>query len=403
MVRPAALAAAAAVCALGACGGSSDDAPARSDRVTEPSRPAPPSAPAQRRSGRLRLVSIGRFDNPLYVTAPPGDRRRIFVVEQGGTIRVVRGGRKLAAPFLDIRSKVVSGGEQGLLSMAFAPDYARSGLFYVDYTDTNGDSRIVEYHRASADRADPGSARQVLFQSQPEANHNGGLVLFGPDRLLYIGFGDGGAEGDPHGPRGNGQSLSTLLGKILRIDPRPSGGRPYRVPSSNPFVGRQGVRPEIYSWGLRNPWRFSFDRRTGDLAIADVGQDQVEEVDFARRGRARGRNYGWRPWEGRRRNANEPAPGAVFPVLQLFHSDGNCSITGGYVVRDRSVPALYGRYVYGDYCAGRLLAATLRAGRATNRRTLPLRQVPELSSFGEDALGRVYVTSLAGGVWRFAQ
>ena len=407
MTRPAALAAGALVCALGACGGSSGEAPARSDRDRAPERTAParpaPARPAQRRAGRLRLVSIGRFDNPLYVTAPPGDRRRIFVVEQGGTIRVVRGGHKVAAPFLDIRDKVVSGGEQGLLSMAFAPDYARSGRFYVDYTDTSGNTRIIEYRRATADRANPASARQVLFQTQPEANHNGGLVLFGPDRLLYIGFGDGGAEGDPHGPRGNGQNLDTLLGKILRIDPRPSGGRPYRVPASNPFVGRPGVRPEIYAYGLRNPWRFSFDRLTGDLTIADVGGDQVEEVDFARRGGARGRNYGWRPWEGRRRNSNEPAPGAVFPVLQLFHRDGNCSITGGYVVRDRGVPALYGRYVYGDYCAGRLLAATLRPGRAVNRRTLPLRQVPELSSFGEDAQGRVYVTSLAGGVWRIAQ
>jgi len=245
-------------------------------------------------------------------------------------------------------------------------------------------------------------ARQVLFQRQPEPNHNGGSLDFGPDRLLYIGFGDGGAEGDPHGPHGNGQNLGTWLGKILRIDPRASGGRPYTVPRSNPFVGRAGVRPEIYAYGLRNPWRFSFDRRTGDIAIGDVGQDTVEEVDFARRGGARGRNYGWRAWEGRRRNTSESAPGAVFPVLQSFHSDGNCSITGGYVVRDRSVPALYGRYVYGDFCKGRLLSARLRPGRATAKRSLPF-TVRRLSSFGEDARGRVYVTSLGGAVYRLAQ
>ncbi|HEY3020700.1 MAG TPA: PQQ-dependent sugar dehydrogenase [Solirubrobacteraceae bacterium] len=404
MVRPAALAAAVLVCALGACGGSSDDAPARSDRAAPHATTAPPGArPAQRRAGRLRLVSIGRFDSPLYVTSPPGDRRRVFVVEQGGTIHVVRGGRKLAEPFLDIHDKVVSGGEQGLLSMAFAPDYARSGRFYVDYTDTNGDSRIVEYRRATADRADPGSARQVLFQPQPEANHNGGLVLFGPDRLLYIGFGDGGGGNDQHGPRGNAQSLGTWLGKILRIDPRAGGGKPYRVPSSNPFVGRAGAKPEIYAYGLRNPWRFSFDRRTGDLSIGDVGQDEREEVDFARRGRAKGANFGWRPFEGNRRNFDEPAPGARRPAFDYGRAGGNCSVTGGVVVRDRGVPSLYGRYVYGDYCAGRLLAATLRANGARNRRALPLRTIPELSSFGEDALGRVYATSLAGGVWRFAQ
>jgi glucose/arabinose dehydrogenase len=384
---------------LAACGGSSDEAPALTDTAAAPS-PGAPARQAQRRP--LHLVTVGHFNSPLWVTAPPGDRRRIFVVEQGGVIRVVRGGRTLARPFLDLRGNVVSGGEQGLLSMAFAPDYARSGRFYVDYTDTNGNSRIVEYRRATPDGANPRSARQVLFQEQPEPNHNGGSLVFGPDRLLYIGFGDGGGGDDQHGARGNAQNLGTWLGKILRIDPRASGGRPYSVPRSNPFVGRAGARPEIYSYGLRNPWRFSFDRRTGDISIADVGQDEVEEVDFLRRGRARGRNFGWRPWEGRRRNFDEPAPGAVFPVIQTFHSDGNCSITGGYVVRDRAVPALYGRYVYGDYCKGRLLVATLRPNGASARRALAF-HVDQLSSFGEDARGRVYVTSLGGAVYRFAQ
>ncbi|HEY8638546.1 MAG TPA: PQQ-dependent sugar dehydrogenase, partial [Solirubrobacteraceae bacterium] len=298
----------------------------------------------------LRLVSIGRFSAPLYVTAPPGDTRRVFVVEQAGVIRVVRGGKTLGTPFLDIRNRVASGGERGLLSMAFAPDYARSGRFYVDYTDRNGNSRVVEYRRATADRANPRSARRVLLQTQPEANHNGGQLQFGPDGLLYIGFGDGGGGNDQHGTRGNAQDLGSLLGKILRIDPRARGRRPYSIPSSNPFVRRSGARGEIYAYGLRNPWRFSFDRSTGDLTIGDVGQDDVEEVDFARRGRARGVNYGWRPFEGRRQNFNEPAPGAVFPVITHTHAAGWCSVTGGYVVRDHALGALVGRYVYGDYC-----------------------------------------------------
>jgi glucose/arabinose dehydrogenase len=350
----------------------------------------------------VRLVKLGDFASPLYVTAQPGDRRRLFVVEQPGRIVVVRAGRRLAQPFLDIRSKVTAGGEQGLLSMAFAPDYAQTGRFYVYYTERSGQEAIWEYRRATDDRADPASARLVLRMADPEPNHNGGLMLFGPDGLMYVGTGDGGGGDDQHGARGNAQSLGSLLGKILRIDPRQSGGRPYTVPSSNPFVGRSGARPEIYAYGLRNPWRFSFDRATGDLTIADVGQDAVEEVDFVRKDRGRGANFGWRPWEGRSRNFDEPAPGAISPVITHSHGEGFCSITGGYVVRDRAVPALYGRYVYGDYCEGHIRAATLRAGRRVASRALPLPKVGGLSSFGEDAAGRVYATSLNGPVYRLA-
>jgi glucose/arabinose dehydrogenase len=233
-----------------------------------------------------------------------------------------------------------------------------------------------------------------------EGNHNGGLLLFGPDDLLYVGTGDGGGAGDQHGPRGNAQNLGSLLGKILRIDPRPDGGRPYRVPTSNPFAGRSGARPEVYSYGLRNPWRFSFDRRTGDLSIGDVGQGAVEEISFVRSGK--GRNFGWRPFEGRRRyTSGESAPGHVRPVIQRFHSRGNCSITGGVVVRDPGLPALRGRYVFGDYCRGRIESARLSPGRARQQRATRLR-VDQLSSFGEDARGRVYVTSLSGPVYRLA-
>jgi glucose/arabinose dehydrogenase len=392
-----------AVAALVACGSDPAQPSATTDSAaTGDSDGGSPATGRTAASRGVRLVKIGDFDGPLYVTAPPGDRRRIFVVEQGGRIMEVRGGKRLPNPFLDIASKVTAGGEQGLLSMAFAPDYARSGLFYVYYTEKSGTESIWEYRRATADRSDPNSARLVLRMQDPEPNHNGGLMIFGSDRLMYVGTGDGGGGNDQHGARGNAQDLGSLLGKILRIDPRRSGDRPYTVPSSNPFVGRAGARPEIYAYGLRNPWRFSFDRATGDLSIGDVGQDAVEEIDFERRGHARGVNFGWRPWEGRRRNFNEPAPGAVFPVITHTHSAGFCSITGGYIVRDRNVPGLYGRYVYGDYCNSRLRVARLRAGHRVASRTLSVPPIHGVSSFGEDALGRVYVTSLNGPVYRFA-
>jgi glucose/arabinose dehydrogenase len=354
------------------------------------------------RSAAVGLVRIGTFDSPLYVTAPPADSRRIFVVNQRGTIDEMLDGRKLNAPFLDISGRVSCCGERGLLSMAFAPDYASSGRFYVDYTDRRGDTRVVEYRRmGNSEGAAPSSARQVLFQRQPEDNHNGGLVIFGPDRLLYIGLGDGGGANDRHGARGNAQNLGTMLGKILRIDPRPSGRRSYRIPASNPFVKRRGARGEIYAYGLRNPWRFSFDRGTGDIATGDVGQNNFEEIDFARRGKARGANYGWRVFEGNRRNyPGERARKAVKPVITYAtDSGGTCAVTGGYVVRDRGLASLLGSYVYGDFCAGFLRSARLRAGGASQKRSLGL-HVSQLSSFGEDASGRIYVTSLGGPVYR---
>jgi glucose/arabinose dehydrogenase len=360
------------------------------------------SAPSATESRGVRLKRIGRFDSPVFVTSPPGDTRRLFVVEQGGRVRVMVGGRLRATPFLDIRSQVTAGGEQGLLSIAFAPDYKSSGRFYVYFTDRSGDQRVVEYTRASAERADAGSARLVLKTDDEEDNHNGGLMLFGPDKHLYIGTGDGGGAGDRHGERGNAQNLGSLLGKLLRIDPAEAGGKPYSVPSDNPFVSRGGARGEIYSYGLRNPWRYSFDRRTGDLSIGDVGQNEVEEIDFVRRGRGRGANFGWRPFEGRSRYASgESAPRHVPPVITRSHGDGWCSITGGVVVRDPQLPALRGRYVFGDFCKGRILSAKLSAGRARSVRATPLK-VDSLSSFGEDARGRVYAVSLGGSVFRLA-
>lgn len=409
MPRALLLAAALAAVVLVACGGNDDGAGAQTT--------APAAAPATTATdtgdttnnatasaGRgVRLVQVGSFDQPLYVTAPPEDRRRVFVVGQAGTISVVRGGRKLDTPFLDISDQVTDSGEQGLLGLAFAPDYKSSGLFYIYYTGRDAKEHLVEYRRRTDDVADPGSARPLIVFDDPEPNHNGGQLTFGPDGYLYVGTGDGGGGDDQHGARGNAQNLASPLGKILRIDPKASGGKAYTVPSTNSFVNRAGARPEIYAYGLRNPWRFSFDRTRGDLVIGDVGQDAVEEIDFARKGTARGANYGWRPWEGRSRNFDEPAPGAKFPVITKTHSDGWCSITGGYVVRDRAVPGLYGRYVYGDYCKGELRSARLSAGRARDdRRIAGLKTISGLDSFGEDAAGRVYVVSQEGGVYRFA-
>src|SRR5215210_5986691 len=414
MTRRPAVAVVVVAVALAACGsdgatdraaGSTADPPPAAN-TTSAETPATTTTAAQARQAQarrgVRLVRVAGFSAPVYVTSPPGDRRRLMVVEQAGRIMVVRGGRKLPTPFLDIRSRIAAGGEQGLLSVAFPPDYARSGRFYVYYTGGGGaDNRIVEFRRgASADRANASSARVVLRMPNLEANHNGGMMVYGPDRLLYVGTGDGGGGDDQHGARGNAQDLGSPLGKLLRIDPRADGGRPYRIPSSNPFVNRAGARGEIYSYGLRNPWRFSFDRRTGDLTIGDVGQDAVEEIDFVRRGRGRGANFGWRPFEGRSRYApGESAPGHVPPVITRSHGAGWCSITGGVVVRDPGLPGLRGRYVFGDYCKGRVLSARLSTGRARSVRMTSLR-VPALSSFGEDARGRVYATSLSGPVFR---
>jgi glucose/arabinose dehydrogenase len=286
--------------------------------------------------------------------------------------------------------------------MAFPPDYARTRRYYVYYVDRAGAIVIARFRASrSGNRTVRGSSRRILRQPHSNFNHKGGQLQFGRDGMLYAGFGDGGGSGDPDR---NAQNLSRLLGKIIRIDPRPGGG--YRIPRDNPFVGRQGARGEIFAYGVRNPYRFSFDRRTGDMAIADVGESEVEEVDFleasrrARRPRG-GANLGWSVFEGRRRYRPGSAPGHVPPVLQRTHSQGSCSITGGYVIRNRSMGSLRGTYVYGDLCDSRLRVARLRPGRARGDRALGVR-VPQLVSFGEDARGRVYAVSLEGAVFRLA-
>ena len=389
------------------CGSSGDGSAARatpaatqSQAPAEPTATATPAA-AQARKG-VRLVRIGSFSSPVFVTAPRGARKVQFVVEQGGRIMVVRNGRKLGTPFLDISSQVTANGEQGLLSMAFAPDYASSGRFYVYFTDNDGDQRVVEYRRASANRADPNSRRSVLRVPHHRFNHKGGQLQVGPDGMLYAGFGDGGAGGDPDE---NAQNLGRMLGKIIRIDPRPNGG--YSIPPDNPFRNRSGALPEIYAYGVRNPWRFSFDRRTGAFTLGDVGQDEIEEIDFipARSGGRQprgGYNFGWDTFEGRSRYESGSAPGQIPPVLQRTHSQGYCSITGGYVIRDRSLGRGWtGQYVFGDYCDGTLRLSRLRRPSASYHATSL--KVSGLASFGEDGRGRVYAVSLNGPVYRIGR
>ena len=340
----------------------------------------------------MRLPRIGTFDSPVYVTPPPGDRaapvrRRAGRPHDGRARRAQARARRSSTS----ARRSSAGGEQGLLSLAFAPDYAHSGRFYVYYTDRDGDQRVVEYRRRDADRADAGSARLVLRMADSESNHNGGLLLFGPDGLLYIGIGDGGGGGDQHGARGNAQNLGTLLGKILRIDPRAAGGRPYRVPRDNPFVGRAGARGEIYSYGLRNPWRFSFDRRPATSRSATSGRTPSRRSTSCAAAAGAGRtSAGARSRAARATRRASRRPGHVRPVIEHSHDDGCCSITGGYVVRDPRAAALRGplrlrRLLQGADRVGAARGAA-RARRAADRRC----EVASLSSFGEDARGRVY-------------
>jgi glucose/arabinose dehydrogenase len=344
--------------------------------------------------GQVRLEKVGDFDQPVYVTQPPGGQD-LYVVEREGTVRVVRDGQVLSTPALDITDEVTADGEeQGLLSVAFPPDFQSSRQAYAYFTGNDEDQHVVGYSVAHDGSFDRDSEREVLHMEDFASNHNGGLLLFGPDRQLYIGTGDGGIANDPER---NGQDTGSLLGKILRIDPRPSGGRPYTVSSPGPLG--QGARPEICDYGLRNPWRFSFDRQTAALSVADVGQNTQEEVDYVPAEQVCGNNFGWSAFEGTNRlNEDQTAPNEVPPILTYGRDEG-CSVTGGYVVRDRSLPALFGRYVYGDFCAGELRSFKPATPEARDDRSLDL-EVPSLSSFGEDNEGHVYAVSLDGPVYR---
>ena len=338
---------------------------------------------------------LGGLESPLGIAHAGDGSGRLFVVEKPGRIRIVVGTALVAAPFLDIAGRVGStSSEQGLLGLAFHPKYAHNGLFFVNYTDLQGDT-VLSHFAVGADpgRADPASEVVLLTVDQPAANHNGGHLAFGPDGYLYVGLGDGGGAGDRYG---NGQNPSTLLGKMLRLDV--DGGQPYAVPPDNPFVTRPDARKEIWAIGLRNPWRYSFDRLTGDLYIADVGQDLYEEIDFQPASSQGGQNYGWPIMEGMHCYPEKQAcdrSGLTLPVAEYDHSQG-CSVTGGYVYRGQQFPALSGIYVFGDYCSGRIWGAARDS--QGQWRMAELQQVGvQLSSFGEDETGELYLVDMRSG------
>lgn len=367
---------------------------------------APPMDPAQ---ARASLVKVADVRNPTAIAVRPGDDS-LYVADKTGQVRrVPRGQTASPAPVdanlvLDLSGQVSTGSEQGLLGLTFSPDGSK---LYVHYTDRAGDSQVVEYgFRDGA--ADPGTRRLLLSLDQPFANHNGGQVSFGPDGKLYIGFGDGGSQGDPNN---RGQTLDTLFAKILRIDPQPAGpDQPYTVPPDNPFVGRSGAVGETWMYGLRNPWRFSWDRATGDLWIADVGQNQWEEIDYLADGGPAGTNFGWNRMEGRHRFRGDNPDGAVLPIFEYSHDEG-CSITGGHVYRGTAVPSLSGVYVYGDACSGTIWGLAQRGGEVIGQAELQLAGIDaalrggggySIASFGEDANGELYLLVLGSGVFRFA-
>lgn len=384
----AALAVLAMAVGLSACDGS----------ATDPPPPPPPGL------DDLELVQVASgFNQPVYLTSPPGDAR-LFVVEKSGQISIVENGQVLGTPFLDIENDIVNGGEQGLLSMAFHPDYASNGLFYVFYTeDGNGDTRVERY-TVSGDPnvADQNSASEIITVGQPFGNHNGGLVVFGPDGMLYIGLGDGGSGGDP---QGHGQNLQTLLGAILRIDV--DGAVPYDIPPGNPFVDDPNAADEIWAYGLRNPWRFAFDREPGSemIYIGDVGQNRWEEVDVSPAGQG-GLNYGWATMEGLEcfQSADCDMNGLELPVV-VYSIDGQpeCAIVGGFVYRGNAIPGLAGHYFYSDNCTGWIRSFRYDNGSATDEAQWNLGDIGSVLSFGEDSEGELYVLAANGTVYRLEE
>ncbi|MFD7389402.1 PQQ-dependent sugar dehydrogenase [Streptomyces sp. NPDC059852] len=343
---------------------------------------------AARQAARITLTNVATAKNPTAGAAGPGGR--LWIAERAGTVRVL-GDQGLGRPVLDISAETTTDGERGLLGIAFDRRYAH---FYISYTNLEGTSTVDEF-AVRGGKIQPHTRRTVLTQAQPYANHNGGDIKFGPDGYLYIALGDGGSGGDPHG---NGQNLGTLLGKLLRIDPR--GGTPYAIPADNPFVNTPGARGEIWSYGLRNPWRFSFDAGTGDLLIGDVGQNDWEEIDWAPASSKGGENYGWGQMEGTHpfRGGTEPA-NHVPPVHEYDRGNFGCSVTGGYVYRGRAIPALKGQYVFSDYCDGTIRSLRLKNGKVTAVNDLGVNG-GEVISFAQGGRGELYVFAIGGSVLR---
>ena len=339
---------------------------------------------------------VGGLQKPLGLATAADGTDRLFIIEQVGRIQVVQNGQVTPELYLDITSRVGSqGNEQGLLGLAFHPRYAENGFFYVNYTDLNGDTVIARFQVSpdNPNRADAGSEKRLLSIAQPFQNHNGGAVVFGPDGYLYLGLGDGGSAGDP---QGNGQSLDTLLGKILRIDV--DNGDPYTIPPDNPFAGGGG-RAEIWAYGLRNPWRISFDRLTGDLYIGDVGQNQIEEIDFLPAHAPGGANFGWNFFEGSSAYEGAPPPDVqmIPPVAEYSHEMG-CSVTGGVVYRGSRLPEWQGVYLYGDYCSG-LVWGLVQDAQGNWQNQMMFEPVGRITSFGQDEHGEVYLVDQGGIVY----
>jgi glucose/arabinose dehydrogenase len=334
---------------------------------------------------------VGGLSSPIDIKNAGDDR--LFVVEQAGLIRIIEGGELLTEPFLDIRDRVnADGSERGLLGLAFHPDYQSSGFFYVNYTGAGGATHIARFSvGADPNHADPSSEMDLLQVAQPYQNHNGGGLAFGPDRYLYIGLGDGGSAGDP---QGNAQRVDTLLGKLLRVDV--DSAQPYAIPSDNPFA-EQGGRPEIWAYGLRNPWRFAFDYPTGQLFIGDVGQGDWEEIDWQYPGEATPANYGWNLREGAHDYRGGEAPDLVDPVTEYSHADG-CAVTGGVVVRDPGLSEWEGVYLYGDYCSGKIWGLLQRGGGWHSGQLFDTSF--SITSFGVDRAGSVYLADYAGALYR---
>ncbi len=355
-------------------------------------------------TGQIKLVTAFpklRFSQPLYLTAAPDNSNRIFVVQKGGKILVFPNNPQVtsAKVFLDISKKIYPYGERGLLGLAFQPDYAKSGIFYVYYSTPGTHYSIVARYKVSSkdkDLADPNSEQIIFRLKQPYGNHNGGMIAFGPDQMLYIGLGDGGSGGDP---KDNGQNLGTLFAAILRIDPKNS--TTYSIPKDNPFAGNtKGWKQEIWAYGLRNPWRFSFDRKTGDLWAGDVGQNAVEEIDLI----TKGGNYGWRLMEGNRRYGSSkhkaPTP-PIPPVIDILQSTGLArSITGGYVYRGSKIQNLIGKYLYGDYVTGNIWVLEYDKAKKKVLSNTKVARLSSLDSFGEDQNGELYAISLSGSIMR---
>jgi glucose/arabinose dehydrogenase len=374
-------------------GAASTQAPTR-----RTSAPRPTSAP-NLAAAKVKLTKVVDIDDPVAMATRAGDSAFYVAQRHAGTIRPIRD-RKVGSPILNIGSQISTGNEQGLLGLAFSSDGKKLYVYFTEKPGGSGSGSagtdVLREYTLSGGRAT--SPRDLLRVADPEGNHNGGAIHFGPDGYLYVALGDGGGAGDAHGTIGNGQNLDTLLGKILRINPKASGSNRYTIPDDNPFVGRDG-RDEIWAYGLRNPWRFSFDKRTGDMWIGDVGQNAWEEVDFDRRSSGGGDNYGWRRMEGTHGFAGGTPPSNHHgPIYEYSHDEG-CSITGGYVYRGTKIHDLVGAYVFADFCVGELRAFVQDGGRAEGHRFLGAK-LGQLSSFAQSKGGEIYAMSLAGGLYR---